>query len=131
MRGTGSLGRLRVASAVLGLVGVAVVIWLLAAPPSLALRDLQGVPGTEPSAIVECYSLLQLPDGLPRSVTVVDTDAVLNGVDSGSQFGDSIRLHNYCERLRSSRLAYAVLVAMPSVILVAVAVSGPRRGDKA
>lgn len=121
--------RFRMACAVLGLAGVAVVVWLVvAAPPLFALRDMAGLPGTGPDATVECYSIFQLPDGLPPAITVVDTDAELNGVDDES-YGSAIALNNYCDRFRSSRLATAVLVGIPSTVLLSAAVALRSRPD--
>jgi hypothetical protein len=109
---------LRVAAGVLALLGALAIVLLLVTGPELVLRKADGsAAGDAPNQTVSCYSTFEIPDGLPRNATVVGTDGELNDLDHYGALPDSTYADATCERLRDRRLATAVLLTLPTVLL--------------
>ena len=119
--------RWRLISGLGGVVGVVVVLFLVVPAPSITFLpnlplyqdpDSPSRVSQEPTTF-RCHGLFDLPpvEGNRRDDRI--TDAELNGIYLNSSEA-ALVYDNYCDRLRSQRLTTALLVSLPSVLLLGV-----------
>jgi hypothetical protein len=84
--------------------------------PDDTIPDGVVIAGQKPDDTISCYPVLSQPDAVSRSYGIpVSDDGLNDSVGSSDEW--LIRVQQYCERLRSDRMGWALLVALPTVLL--------------
>lgn len=118
-------GRLWWAGVVLAVLGSAVTALLLLTGSSIHLARAADdqvpagvvIPGDRSELTISCYPVLSSPDGVSRAYGRPISDEGLNDTDGQVDDRWALRVQQYCERLRSERTGWALLVALPTLLL--------------
>lgn len=89
------------------------------------------IAGDRSELTISCHPVLSRPDGVLRAHGRPVSDEGLNDADGRVEESWALRVQQYCERLRSERTGWALLLALPTAPLgSAVIAAWVRRRDE-